>query len=51
MLRLQTQSSIDLFHSLEPQLRQRLGMGPFELLREQVDSLEFGAAATVIEGC
>jgi PAS domain S-box-containing protein len=51
MLRLQTQSSIDLFRALAPQLRQRLGTSPYELLREQVATLQFAAAAAVLEGC
>ena len=51
MLRLQTQSSIDLFRALAPQLRQRLGTSPYEMLREQVDTLQFAAAAAVLESC
>jgi CheY-like chemotaxis protein len=51
MLRLQTQSSVDLFHSLAPRLRRRLGTSPYEALREQVDTLQFAAAAAALEGC
>ncbi len=51
MLRLQTQSSIDLFHALGPQLRQRLGASPYGLLQEQVDTLQFAAAAAALEAC
>jgi PAS domain S-box-containing protein len=51
MLRLQSQSALDLFRSLAPQLRGRLGASSYELLEKQVDNLQFGAAALVIEGC
>jgi PAS domain S-box-containing protein len=51
MLRLQSQSALDLFRSLSLQLRARLGAAPFELLEKQLDNLQFGAVALVIEGC
>jgi hypothetical protein len=51
MLRLQTQSSIDLFHSLAPQLRHRLGPSPYALLREQIATLQFAAAADALDAC
>jgi PAS domain S-box-containing protein len=51
MLRLQSQSALDLFRSLSPQLRARLGAASYELLEKQLDNLQFGAAALVIEGC
>jgi hypothetical protein len=51
MLRLQSQSALDLFRSLRPQLKGRLGATAYALLEKQVDNLEFGAAALVIEGC
>jgi hypothetical protein len=51
MLRLQTQSSIDLFHALAPQLRLKLGVSPYASLREQIDTLQFAAAADALEAC
>jgi PAS domain S-box-containing protein len=51
MLRLQTQSSIELFNSLAPQLLQRLGPSPYARLRQQVDTLQFAAAAAALEAC
>jgi len=49
-LREQTQSSVDLFHALAPQLRRRLGTLPYEHVKEQVDTLQFSAAAAALEG-
>jgi methyl-accepting chemotaxis protein len=51
MLRSQSQSALDLFRSLSPQLKDRLGAAPYALLEKQLDNLQFGAAALVIEGC
>ena len=51
MLRLQSQSALDLFRSLAPQLKGRLGASAFALLEKQVDNLQFSAAALVVEGC
>jgi PAS domain S-box-containing protein len=51
MLRLQSQSGLDLFRSLAPQVRGRLGTTAYALLERQVDNLQFEAAALVIEGC
>ncbi len=49
MLRLQTQSSIDLFHALAPQLRLKLEASPYASLQEQIDTLQFAAAADALE--
>jgi HPt (histidine-containing phosphotransfer) domain-containing protein len=51
MLRLQSQSGLDLFRSLAPQVRGRLGTTAYALLERQVDNLQFEAAALAIEGC
>ncbi len=49
LLRQQSLSALDRFRSVSPQLRRLLGKASYDLVRDQVDNLQFSSAAKALE--
>ena len=48
LLRSQSLSAVQRFRSVAPQLRRQMGAARFEQLQQQIDNLQFDAAADVL---
>lgn len=51
LLRQHSLSAIDRFKSMSPQLRRRLSKDSYEIVRGQIDNLQFSEAVKGLEGC